>query len=90
MSHFWDVIVFVLNGLVFLILGMQLPQIITDIPYEDLPVLILYGLLIFGVLIVIRLFVIFTFPLFSSQQSEKGTGFFSQAKKNISSYPGPE
>ena len=81
MSHFWDVIVFVLNGLVFLILGMQLPQIITDIPYEDLPVLILYGLLIFGVLIVIRLFVIFTFPLFSSQQPEKGTGFFSQAKK---------
>lgn len=46
MSHFWDVIIFVLNGLVFLILGMQLPQIISDIPHSELPVLILYGLFI--------------------------------------------
>lgn len=81
MSHFWDVIVFVLNGLVFLILGMQLPQIIADIPHSELPVLILYGLLIFGILIVIRLFIIFTFPLFSGNKVKKETRFFSQAKK---------
>lgn len=81
MSHFWDVIVFVLNGLVFLILGMQLPQIIADIPHSELPVLVLYGLLIFGTLIIIRLFVIFTFPLFSVNKYKKETGFFSQAKK---------
>lgn len=81
MSHFWDVIVFVLNGLVFLILGMQLPQIIADIPHSELPVLILYGLLIFGILIVIRLFVIFTFPLFSGNKVKKETAFFSQSKK---------
>ncbi|MGE8555004.1 MAG: Na+/H+ antiporter [Chryseobacterium jejuense] len=81
MSHFWDVIVFVLNGLVFLILGMQLPQIIADIPHSELPVLILYGLLIFGILIVIRLFVIFTFPLFSGNKAKKETAFFSQSKK---------
>ena len=81
MSHFWDVIVFVLNGLVFLILGMQLPQIIADIPHSDIPVLILYGLLIFGILIIIRLFVICTFPLFSVNQVKKDAGFLSQAKK---------
>lgn len=81
MSNFWDVIVFVLNGLVFLILGMQLPQIIADIPHAEIPVLILYGLLIFGVLIMIRLFVIFTFPLFSGNKVTKETGFFSQTKK---------
>lgn len=81
MSNFWDVIVFVLNGLVFLILGMQLPQIIADIPHAEIPVLILYGLLIFGVLIMIRLFVIFTFPLFSGNKVTEETNFFSQAKK---------
>lgn len=81
MSHFWDVIIFVLNGLVFLILGMQLPQIIADIPHSELPVLIMYGLLIFVVLIVIRLFAIFTFPLFSEHKIKKETAFFSQVKK---------
>jgi CPA1 family monovalent cation:H+ antiporter len=69
MSHFWDVIIFVLNGLVFLILGMQLPQIIADIPHSELPVLILYGLFIFGILILIRLLITFTFPIFSGAKS---------------------
>ncbi len=69
MGHFWDVIIFVLNGFIFLILGMQLPQIIADIPHAELPVLILYGLLIFGILIIIRLLVTFTFPIFSGAKS---------------------
>ncbi|HIC8643020.1 Na+/H+ antiporter [Elizabethkingia meningoseptica] len=69
MGHFWDVIIFVLNGFIFLILGMQLPQIIADIPHAELPVLILYGLLIFGILIIIRLLVTFTFPIFSGVKS---------------------
>ncbi|MCT4122633.1 Na+/H+ antiporter [Elizabethkingia anophelis] len=69
MSHFWDVIIFVLNGLVFLILGMQLPQIVADIPHSGLPVLILYGLLMFGILILIRLLITFTFPMFSRKKN---------------------
>ncbi len=69
MGHFWDVIIFILNGLVFLILGMQLPQIVADIPHSELPVLILYGLLMFGILILIRLLITFTFPVFSGKKN---------------------
>jgi CPA1 family monovalent cation:H+ antiporter len=39
MSHFWDVIIFILNGLVFLILGMQLPYIVEAIPRSEIIVL---------------------------------------------------
>lgn len=81
MSHFWDVAVFVLNGLVFLILGMQLPGIISNIPETDLPVLIFYGLLLFIVLVAIRLAVLFLFPLFSNKTTEKKEPFLTPSKK---------
>ncbi|MDR2235033.1 MAG: Na+/H+ antiporter [Chryseobacterium sp.] len=81
MGHFWDVVIFVLNGVVFLILGMQLPEIISDIPVSGLPVLILYGFLIFVILVVIRLIVLAVFPVFSEKSREMEAGFLSQPKK---------
>ncbi|WP_284463778.1 Na+/H+ antiporter [Chryseobacterium sp.] len=81
MSHFWDVVIFVLNGLVFLILGMQLPTIISNIPIIEIPVLIFYGLLIFIILVVIRLAVLSLFPVFSNNETEKINGFLTQSKK---------
>lgn len=81
MGHFWDVIIFILNGLIFLILGMQLPTIISDIPSSELPVLVFYGFFIFIILVVIRLLVLALFPVFSSTHSKKEKTFLSQAKK---------
>lgn len=81
MGNFWEVIIFVLNGLVFLILGMQLPGIIADIPVSGLPVLIVYGFLIFIILVVIRLFVLAVFPVFSDKNPENRTLFMNQTKK---------
>ncbi|MEG0925483.1 Na+/H+ antiporter [Chryseobacterium sp.] len=81
MSHFWDVVIFVLNGLIFLILGMQLPSIISRIPGTEIPVLILYGLLIFIILVVIRLAVLSLFPVFSNNEGGKTSSFLTQSKK---------
>lgn len=80
MSHFWDVAIFVLNGLVFLILGMQLPVVVSHIPGHELPVLILYGLLIFAVLVAIRLAVLSLFPLFNKTKAHE-KGFLTPSKK---------
>lgn len=81
MGHFWDVIIFVLNGLIFLILGMQLPKIISDIPSSAIPVLVLYGFFIGIILVFIRLFVLAVFPIFSRTQPEKEKNFLTRHKK---------
>ncbi|MGJ1245171.1 MULTISPECIES: Na+/H+ antiporter [Sphingobacterium] len=75
MSHFWDVIIFILNGLVFLILGMQLPHIVEAIPRSEIIVLTLYGFLIFCLLILIRLIVTHFFPLFSCREDKEDAAF---------------
>ncbi len=75
MSHFWDVIIFILNGLVFLILGMQLPHIVEAIPRSEIIVLTLYGFLIFCLLILIRLIVTYFFPLFSCREDKEDAAF---------------
>jgi CPA1 family monovalent cation:H+ antiporter len=51
----WSNIVFVLNGLIFLLIGLQLPTIITQLGETSLVKAIWYGLLISLVLIITRL-----------------------------------
>ncbi|MDN3693168.1 Na+/H+ antiporter [Chryseobacterium tructae] len=81
MSHFWDVIIFILNGLVFLILGMQLPIIISNIPKDELLILVFYGFLLFIILVIVRLAVLALFPAFFQQAPKKGSCFMTQSKK---------
>ena len=53
----WDVYVFVLNGLAFALIGLDLPQILEGIQAKegiDLWTAITYGLIVTGVLIVVR------------------------------------
>lgn len=59
MNHFWETIIFLLNGLVFILIGLQLPDIIDDLGDRPLSVMIGYGLLISAVVIGIRLLWIF-------------------------------
>lgn len=54
-TNVWNNIVFVLNGLVFLLIGLQLPSIIQQLGDTTLLTAIGYGLIISGVLIVTRL-----------------------------------
>lgn len=81
MGHFWEVIIFILNGWVFLMLGMQLPYIISNISQKEIPVLILYGLLIFFVLVIIRLMVLLIFPVFTDKTLGKEGKFLTSSKK---------
>jgi monovalent cation/hydrogen antiporter len=56
----WRTVLFVLNGLVFLLLGLQLPQVVHEIGGYTWPQLIGYALLVSGIVIVTRL--VWMFP----------------------------
>ena len=56
----WDSFTFILNGLVFVLIGLQLPYVVEAIRGYSLPVLVGYGLSFTGFLIVLRL--IWLFP----------------------------
>jgi monovalent cation/hydrogen antiporter len=61
----WTNIVFVLNGLVFLLIGLQLPTIVRQLGDTSLRVAIGYGLAISGVLIVTRMLCTLAASLFT-------------------------
>ena len=54
-SGFWNSLDFMLNGLVFLLLGLQLPLILSQIRGLSLPRLIYFGAVFSGIVIVLRL-----------------------------------
>ncbi len=56
----WDSLTFILNGLVFVLIGLQLPLVLADIRGYSLRTLILYGILFSGLLIALRL--VWVFP----------------------------
>ncbi len=51
----WDTVMFLLNGVSFIIIGLQLPPIVTGFSKEELFTMIGYGLLISLVTIIIRI-----------------------------------
>ncbi|HSV21357.1 MAG TPA: cation:proton antiporter, partial [Candidatus Nanoarchaeia archaeon] len=51
----WETLTFVLNGVVFLLMGLQLPYILADIPSISLGRLILHGVLLSAVVILLRM-----------------------------------
>jgi Na+/H+ antiporter len=51
----WDTLTFVLNGIVFILLGLQLPYILEDIKTLSLSRLILHGLTLSAIVILLRL-----------------------------------
>jgi len=54
-ANVWSTVGFVLNGLVFMLIGLQLPHIVQQLENINLSTAIWYGLLISGMLIVTRL-----------------------------------
>ena len=57
---FWQVLVFILNGLLFILVGMQLHQIVGTLSSPSLPMLIGYAALASLVVIVVR--IVWVFP----------------------------
>jgi CPA1 family monovalent cation:H+ antiporter len=57
----WDVVIFILNGLVFILLGLQLKSILDEIINGSLWQLIYYGLVVSVVVVVVRF--IWVFPV---------------------------
>ncbi|HVU84279.1 MAG TPA: cation:proton antiporter, partial [Puia sp.] len=55
----WSTVTFVLNGLIFILIGLQLPLIINGLKYYTLQEAIRYGLIVSGLIIVIRMVWIF-------------------------------
>jgi CPA1 family monovalent cation:H+ antiporter len=56
----WDSLAFILNGLVFVLIGLQLPYVLGGMRESSLPKLILYSVLFSALLIVLRL--LWSFP----------------------------
>ena len=61
MNNFWETLIFLLNGLVFILIGLQLPLIVDSMSEHSLAEMIGYGLLISAVVILIR--IIWIFPI---------------------------
>src|ERR1700742_3457635 len=57
---FWEMMVFLLNGLVFVLIGLQLPGILHTLSGRSLKQLIWHGVLISGAAIVVRIAWVFT------------------------------
>ncbi|MEX2231692.1 MAG: Na+/H+ antiporter [Cyclobacteriaceae bacterium] len=55
----WDTVIFLLNGFIFIIIGLQLPSILIDLGGYTMDDLIFYGLLVAGVTISIRILWVF-------------------------------
>jgi CPA1 family monovalent cation:H+ antiporter len=51
----WDFVLFALNGMLFLLIGLQLPSLLADVAGDDVVRLVGYGLAISAVVIVTRL-----------------------------------
>lgn len=81
MGHFWEVIIFALNGFVFLLLGMQLPQIILQIAKDQIFLLLGYSFVLFLILVIIRLSVLFLFSTCSAKYFSKEKGNQQQISK---------
>ena len=55
----WDSLTFILNGLVFVLIGLQLPNVLRGIRDHSLGELLLYGAIFSGLLIMLRVLWIF-------------------------------
>jgi CPA1 family monovalent cation:H+ antiporter len=51
----WDFLLFALNGMLFLLIGLQLPSLVEDVAHDQLPRMIAYGLVVSAAAIATRL-----------------------------------
>src|SRR5215217_6314896 len=59
---FWDVLVFVLEALLFVLIGQQLPSIVGNLEEYSLTEVLLYAVLVYGAVVAARMAWFFTVP----------------------------
>jgi monovalent cation/hydrogen antiporter len=69
----WEILTFILNGLLFLLVGLQLPGILDGLSGISAGELVWWGLLVSGVVIVVRLMWMFLIP-YAVQMTERSEG----------------
>ena len=87
----WDTIIFLLNGFIFILIGLQLPSIIKDLGRYPFSTILGYGLVISLVTIIVRIIWVFggTYWLSFFQKNKKqelASGIYSDSKntwKNV-------
>ncbi|HEY3405382.1 MAG TPA: Na+/H+ antiporter [Ohtaekwangia sp.] len=55
----WDTLIFLLNGFVFILIGLQLRSILTDLEQYSIYQLLLYGCIVSAVTVLVRIFWVF-------------------------------
>ncbi|RYD94747.1 MAG: Na+/H+ antiporter [Sphingobacteriales bacterium] len=58
-KHIWDIIIFMLNGLIFILIGLQFPYVLKNIPSNQIVPYLIYALLITVVTLLIRMLRVF-------------------------------
>ncbi|GAB3902718.1 Na+/H+ antiporter [Larkinella knui] len=58
-KSFWDILIFLLNGLVFILIGLQFPQVVKSIDRTFIGPLIGFGFLLSFIMLVIRILWVF-------------------------------
>ena len=74
----WDILIFLLHGFVFILIGLQLPSIIKNLGKYPLSQILGYGLIISLVTIVVRIIWVFAGAYWQK--------FFHKKRKNLSGY----
>lgn len=67
----WEALIFMLNGLVFILIGLQLPQIITGLEQYTIIELVFYALIISVVTVIVRIVWVFSGAYLSCRLSKK-------------------
>lgn len=54
---FWEALIFILNGIVFMLIGLELPEVVEGLHADGIPIskAILYGAMVTGILILARI-----------------------------------
>lgn len=70
----WDIIIFLLNGLIFILIGLQFPYIIKSIPADMIFPYVGYGFIITVIALLLRMARVFSQQLNLEQAFKKGRG----------------
>ncbi len=71
-KSFWDVIIFMLNGLIFILIGLQFPYVIKNIPDNQVWPYVGYGFIITVIALVLRIGRVFSQRVNLQQAFKKG------------------
>jgi CPA1 family monovalent cation:H+ antiporter len=84
-SAVWDTVIFLLNGFIFIVIGLQLPSILNDLEEYRMSALIGYGLLVAGVTIAVRIIWVFgaSFSFLRSNRTKSSPHRDSDTWKNV-------